>query len=125
MAFTNSFHHISGSCSAKPVCDDCIGISDEGENAEAIHLPEAISSNVAFTDDEPISNPSKYFIVYQKRIYNATIIPITIIIIAMIPGVTLYMLLSTCNALTCARPFTSSRLTTIINTDVKKNTQPI
>src|SRR6187401_1201911 len=125
IAFTNSFHHISGSCSAKPACNDCMGISEEGENADAIVLPELISSNVAFTDEEPMSNPNKYFIVYQKRIYNATIIPNTIMIIAMTPGVTLYMLLSICNALPNALPFTSNKLTMIINNDVKKKTHPI
>src|SRR6187549_3879440 len=102
-----------------------MGISDEGENADATVLPELISSNVALTDEEPMSNPSKYFIFYQKRIYNATIIPNIIMIIAITPGVTLYMLLSICNALPNALPFTSNKLTIIINTDVKKNTQPI
>jgi len=43
-----------------------MGISDEGENADAMVLPEAISSKVAFTDEEPMSNPSKYLIVYQR-----------------------------------------------------------
>jgi hypothetical protein len=102
-----------------------MGISDEGENADATVLPEAISSNVAFTDEEPMSNPSKYFIFYQKRIYNATIIPNIIMIIAITPGVTLYMLLSICNAFPNALPFASNKLTTIIKTDVKKKTHPI
>jgi hypothetical protein len=102
-----------------------MGISDEGENADAIVLPEAISSKVAFTDEEPMSNPNKYFIFYQNRIYNATIIPNTIMIIAITPGVTLYMLLSICNALPKALPFTSNKLTIIINNDVKKKTHPI
>src|SRR5687767_9279941 len=116
---------MSGSCSAKPAWDDCIGISDDGENADATAMPEFISSNVAFIDDEPMSNPSKYFIIYQKRIYSATIIPIIIMIMAIIPGVTLYILLSICSALPSALPFTSSKLTMIINNDVKKKTQPI
>src|SRR5262245_4361658 len=102
-----------------------MGISDEGEKAEATVLPELISSRAALIEEEPISNPSKYFIDYQKRIYKAAIIPRTIMIMAITPGVTLYMLLSICNALPCALPFASSKLMIMINTEVKKKTQPI
>lgn len=38
-----------------------ISISEDGENAEAAILPVAASTNAAFTDEEPISNPNKNF----------------------------------------------------------------
>ena len=38
-----------------------ISISDVGEKAAAASFPEIASINAALTEDEPISNPNKYF----------------------------------------------------------------
>jgi hypothetical protein len=38
-----------------------ISISEDGENAAAANFPETASINAALTEDEPMSNPSKYF----------------------------------------------------------------
>jgi hypothetical protein len=40
---------------------EMISISEDGENAAAEIFPESASTNAAFTEDEPISKPNKYF----------------------------------------------------------------
>ena len=47
-----------------------ISISEDGENAAAVSFPEAASINAAFTDEEPISKPNKYF---NGKIYGMAI----------------------------------------------------
>src|SRR6516225_11704006 len=67
VASVSSFHHNSGSCSAKPACGDEMGISVGGEKTEAIGLPVSASSRAAFTEEEPISKPKRYFISKTMR----------------------------------------------------------
>jgi hypothetical protein len=57
-----------------------ISISEDGENAAAAIFPDAASIIVALTEDEPISNPNKYFngSFYGRAIYK-TISEITFI----------------------------------------------
>jgi hypothetical protein len=64
MALINSAHHIRGSCSAKPIFGEAMSISVEGENAFATQFPVSISTSEHFTEDDPISTPSKYFMAF-------------------------------------------------------------
>ena len=51
------FHHISGSCSAQPVCGQEIVFSVSGNCAEAINLPVEPSTTDALMEDVPKSKP--------------------------------------------------------------------
>src|SRR5690606_10023520 len=55
-------HHNSGSCSAQPALWAVIFISCLGWNELAIQLPFLPSINETFTEELPMSNPSKYMI---------------------------------------------------------------
>jgi hypothetical protein len=60
-------HHISGSCSAHPGCIASMGISSPGEYALAIQRPVSASIILAFTEELPMSYPSRNIIAELNR----------------------------------------------------------
>jgi hypothetical protein len=55
VALTTFSHHVSGFCSAQPGFTAIMSSSVSGDVDEVITLPVSASSNVALTDELPIS----------------------------------------------------------------------
>ena len=56
-------HQLPGSCSAQPGRSDLTGASESGADAEATQIPVSESIRDTFTDDVPMSYPSKYMVI--------------------------------------------------------------